>query len=218
MLAATNEGDGQRARLEQWRLNNLTDGRPATLEEAKNELLGAKLSKKEVVDLWDARGDAAAMFGPCQTCLHGLRTNIAFPVLVHFVDVTLFVCQPCEKALTSSFAACNRKRVTEVMNPIRLRTWLNVNGLARRSRCYCCSKTELDMVSSEWHVGHVKSACSGGLSEISNLRPICSDCNLDMGTEDMYEYMERKCKSSRTLESEADGVEMIVNMLTNMTV
>ena len=51
----------------------------------------------------------------------------------------------------------------------------------------CCAKI-LDKGSSDWHCGHVISHADGGSSSVSNLRPICTDCNYAMGKTDMKVY------------------------------
>lgn len=44
--------------------------------------------------------------------------------------------------------------------------------------------------SSGWHAGHVISEFNGGVTDISNLRPICEKCNLDMGSMNWNKYIQ----------------------------
>lgn len=55
--------------------------------------------------------------------------------------------------------------------------------------CLCCSKSEIDK--SEFHCGHVISVKNGGNDFVDNLRPICAQCNLSMGSQNMNEFMEQ---------------------------
>lgn len=55
--------------------------------------------------------------------------------------------------------------------------------------CFCCEKKEIRQ--SCFHCGHVKSVAHGGKDTIDNLRPICSSCNLSMGTMNMNVYKQR---------------------------
>jgi hypothetical protein len=52
--------------------------------------------------------------------------------------------------------------------------------------CTCCNVTTIKIT--DFHCGHVKSESDGGETRIDNLRPICSNCNLSMGTMHMEEY------------------------------
>ena len=51
---------------------------------------------------------------------------------------------------------------------------------------YCGNKIQRD----KFHIGHVKPFSKGGSDQLSNLRPICSHCNLAMQTQDLYEFKE----------------------------
>lgn len=62
-----------------------------------------------------------------------------------------------------------------------------------KSKCLCCKHQQIRQI--EFHCGHIKSEVNGGETNIKNLRPICAQCNLSMGTMDMYEYQSRYFKS-----------------------
>ena len=53
--------------------------------------------------------------------------------------------------------------------------------------CLCCRTSTISK--SEFHAGHVISEAKGGLATVENIRPICSGCNLSMGTRDMREFV-----------------------------
>ncbi len=55
--------------------------------------------------------------------------------------------------------------------------------------CYACRVTSISM--RHHHVGHVVSEKHGGKCTIDNLRPVCANCNLSMGTMNMNEYIEK---------------------------
>lgn len=55
--------------------------------------------------------------------------------------------------------------------------------------CYCCNKHTISKDSC--HMGHVLARRYGGLYTIDNLRPICSTCNIDMNTTDLYVYKKK---------------------------
>jgi len=55
--------------------------------------------------------------------------------------------------------------------------------------CYACRVTTISM--RHFHTGHVVSEKHGGKCTIDNLRPVCANCNLSMGTMNMNEYIEK---------------------------
>jgi hypothetical protein len=54
------------------------------------------------------------------------------------------------------------------------------------SKCMICKETELTIDSFE--SGHIVAKARGGPTEITNLIPICGDCNRCMGTRNAYKY------------------------------
>ena len=57
------------------------------------------------------------------------------------------------------------------------------------AKCMCCRVTTISM---RHHVaGHIVSEKYGGGVTVDNLRPICANCNLSMGTMNMNEYIEK---------------------------
>jgi hypothetical protein len=54
-------------------------------------------------------------------------------------------------------------------------------------KCFCCWSKTITMF--DFQTGHVKSQKEGGSSEVENLRPICSTCNLSMGAKNMIVFM-----------------------------
>jgi 5-methylcytosine-specific restriction endonuclease McrA len=55
--------------------------------------------------------------------------------------------------------------------------------------CYCCRVTTISM--RHFHCGHVISESKGGKMDCENLRPICSSCNLSMGSQNMDLFIEK---------------------------
>jgi len=57
------------------------------------------------------------------------------------------------------------------------------------SLCVCCKNMLISQMS--FHCGHVISEYYGGTIEISNLRPICQNCNSSMGKRPMGEFIKQ---------------------------
>ena len=56
-----------------------------------------------------------------------------------------------------------------------------------KSKCLCCKSTYITQLS--FHCGHIISEFNGGETIVSNLRPICQNCNSSMGTKNMNDFM-----------------------------
>jgi len=52
--------------------------------------------------------------------------------------------------------------------------------------CMCCKHQKIRQI--EFHCGHIIAEVNGGKTELKNLRPICSQCNLSMRSMNMKEY------------------------------
>jgi len=59
--------------------------------------------------------------------------------------------------------------------------------------CYCCKNKKICRYHhADWHLGHVIPSRYGGLFTTENLRPTCANCNSEMRTMNMYDYMKTK--------------------------
>jgi hypothetical protein len=56
-----------------------------------------------------------------------------------------------------------------------------------KSKCLCCNTTDITQLS--FHCGHIIAEAIGGETNVSNLRPICQNCNSSMGTKNMNDFM-----------------------------
>jgi hypothetical protein len=57
------------------------------------------------------------------------------------------------------------------------------------AKCFCCRVTTISM--RHHHTGHVLSEKYGGGVTVDNLRPICANCNLSMGTSNMADFISK---------------------------
>ena len=58
-----------------------------------------------------------------------------------------------------------------------------------KSKCLCCNIIDIYQIS--FHCGHVIAEIKGGETNVSNLRPICQNCNSSMGTMNMDDFMKK---------------------------
>ena len=61
-----------------------------------------------------------------------------------------------------------------------------------KTKCVCCGVKDIDPF--DFQCGHVEAHSKGGSDSISNLIPICSICNIDMGSENMKIFMKNEFK------------------------
>ena len=78
-------------------------------------------------------------------------------------------------------------------------------------KCYCCG-SPIHLLET-YQCGHIVPACMGGQLSLSNLRPICANCNTSMGAMNMKDFMEQvgfyqnnaRCYQSVTLTDWTDA-------------
>lgn len=73
---------------------------------------------------------------------------------------------------------------------VRDQVWDRYVGATKTiSKCYCCRWRPITY--RDFEVGHNKAVAKGGKDHISNLRPICKQCNRSMGTMSIERYREK---------------------------
>ena len=81
-----------------------------------------------------------------------------------------------------------KKKKKSIPKNIKKLVWAKYIGQEIiRHKCLCCKTVTIE--NTFFECGHVVSERDGGTLEISNLRPICGECNRSMGTMNMVEYI-----------------------------
>jgi len=80
---------------------------------------------------------------------------------------------------------CNVR--TKIAKKVRMSVWKKRNQEKLVGTCFVCSES-LEYENME--CGHVTSFANGGSCDLHNLEPICKQCNRDMGTINLIEYVE----------------------------
>jgi hypothetical protein len=71
---------------------------------------------------------------------------------------------------------------------LRKKVWDKYIGLdIGKFKCLCCNIT--DIIQMSFHCGHIIAESKGGETNLSNLKPICQNCNLSMGSLNMDDFM-----------------------------
>ena len=73
---------------------------------------------------------------------------------------------------------------------IRMCVWNRYFGKNETGSCPLCNNM-IRVGKNGFHCGHIKSTMNGGLTEIDNLRPICGDCNINMGGMNWDDYLKK---------------------------
>lgn len=90
----------------------------------------------------------------------------------------------------SSIIKDNKKRKQPIPAAVKRIVWNRYIGeTIGKSKCLCCKVTDITQLS--FHCGHVIAEANGGTIEITNLRPICQNCNSSMRTMNMDEFIEK---------------------------
>ena len=76
-----------------------------------------------------------------------------------------------------------------ISSTIKKLVWnTNIGEDIGKSKCLCCKSTDITQLS--FNCGHIIAEANGGDTIVSNLRPICQNCNSSMGTKNMNDFME----------------------------
>ena len=106
----------------------------------------------------------------------------------------------CISSTTSTTSTTSQTKAitnttTHVRKPIphklRNSVWVRYHGTHNTGSCYCCG-TSINRYNSGWHCSHVIADSREGTSTIDNLRSCCSHCNLSMGDQNLYAYIQAK--------------------------
>lgn len=88
--------------------------------------------------------------------------------------------------VTQAHNAEAQKRRHRAPLPLREKCWIRWFGPLLNGQCYVCGK---DIRILQFHCGHIVAHADYGLTEESNLVPMCGSCNCSIGSADVYEFM-----------------------------
>lgn len=107
--------------------------------------------------------------------LKAMQTDSAILVNNNTTDVTVTV-------------TVVRKKKKNISATIRKLVWnTHIGEEIGKAKCLCCKVTDITQLS--FNCGHIVAEANGGDTIVSNLKPICQNCNSSMGTKDMNEFM-----------------------------
>jgi len=90
-----------------------------------------------------------------------------------------------ESRVSEKQPSSNKNSISSTMK--RLVWNINIGEDIGKSKCMCCKTTDITQMS--FHCGHVVANAKGGETIVSNLKPICQNCNSSMRTQNMNDFM-----------------------------
>jgi|LakMenE01Jun11ns_1017448.scaffolds.fasta_scaffold9856589_3 hypothetical protein len=81
-----------------------------------------------------------------------------------------------------------KKKKKPISATIKRLVWnSNIGEEIGKSKCMCCQVTDITQMS--FNCGHIIAEYNGGETIVSNLKPICQNCNSSMGTKNMKDFI-----------------------------
>lgn len=116
----------------------------------------------------------------------GIKENL----LDHYVDI-LINYYNCQFNKNENNFIKKKDKKQNIPKVLKDNVWNKYIGVETgQTKCLCCKTNNITQAN--FHCAHVISEANGGTLNIDNLRPICSNCNLSMGVDNMYTFM-NKC-------------------------
>jgi len=101
-----------------------------------------------------------------------------------------------------------KKKKATISKSLRIAVWDTYCGIEKGvCKCYCCET--MDIRQMDFVCGHVVAEASGGPTTLHNLRPICTGCNQDMQTTNLYEFKKRFIKNIQSLSTISVGTRSV---------
>ena len=103
---------------------------------------------------------------------------------------------PSPPSVTSPRPHNPGRRKTAIPKTLKRMVWDTYIGAEKgEALCFCCHHVKIRQI--EFHCGHVIAEAHGGATNVQNLRPVCPQCNLSMGTMNMDEFILKFMKPTK---------------------
>lgn len=124
-----------------------------------------------------------------QDIIHNEEANVAVSEAVAMNDVVMKeASSEVSGSEVSGSEAKKKKKKKAIPATIKRLVWnTNIGEMIGKSKCLCCKSTDITQMS--FNCGHIVAEANGGDTIVSNLKPICQNCNSSMGTKNMDDFM-----------------------------
>lgn len=93
------------------------------------------------------------------------------------------------KIKSASDSVVAKYKKASIPSALRANVWNHYCGINNGvALCFCCNHEPITRTNHQ--DGHVEAEAKGGETTLENLRPICQNCNVSMGTKNMEEFMQ----------------------------
>ena len=92
---------------------------------------------------------------------------------------------PLSELKIRSIKETKKKTISSTIKKLVWNT--NIGEDIGKSKCLCCKSTDITQIS--FNCGHIIAEANGGETIVSNLKPVCQNCNSSMGTKNMNDFM-----------------------------
>jgi len=108
-------------------------------------------------------------------------------LLKSFIMILEYHNKTFEKSNDIKVEPIKKYRKTPISLALKKLVWDEHIGLdIGRTKCVCCKTSEIIQIS--FHAGHIIAESKGGKTNVSNLKPICQNCNCSMGSINMDDF------------------------------
>jgi len=92
---------------------------------------------------------------------------------------------PTKSEIVNNNTKKKKKYISATLKRLVWNKWIGED--IGKAKCLCCNVTFITQLS--FHAGHIIAEANGGETNISNLKPICQNCNSSMGKNNMNDFM-----------------------------
>ena len=115
-----------------------------------------------------------------------LLKNYETCLKVYYPESKLLIKETIAKKSTTELSVKKKKKT--ISSTIKKLVWnINIGETIGKAKCMCCNSTDITQMS--FNCGHIIAEANGGNTIVSNLKPICQNCNSSMGTKNMNEFI-----------------------------
>ncbi len=106
----------------------------------------------------------------------------------NYPDSETLIKEPVSKKCKNTTDILVKNKKKTISSTIKKLVWnTNIGEDIGKTKCMCCKSTDITQMS--FNCGHIIAESNGGDTIVSNLKPICQNCNSSMGTKNMNEFM-----------------------------
>ena len=98
----------------------------------------------------------------------------------------------------------------KIPSSLRTAVWTHYNGKKYTTECFTGCGTTIS--AHNFECGHVIAVTKNGPNTLANLRPICSNCNKSMGTNNMDEFIEQYGFKKASIKKKSKKIDIDENI------